>query len=345
MGDTMSKVRFGLIGCGAIGKIHAHVISQILNAELAIVADRNTLLCTALQSQYGCEICDDYMDILKRDDIDIVTICLPSGLHYQVVKDAAMAGKHIIVEKPMDISLEKADSMIEICNKRGVKLSVIMQHRFDEAVQLLKRTVNSGSLGKLNFGTSRTTWYRDEEYFKAASWRGTWAVDGGGALMNQSIHYIDLLQYIMGPVDAVCGKCDTLQHKMIETEDVGVALIRFKNGAIGTIEGTTLAYPGLNTELNIFGQNGTVCIKNDQLDFYKFKVGEILEFEGLLKNGVKELIYEDFNYASHKRQYEDVIDAVINNRQPLVNGEDGKKALEIIKAIYKSSQTNEWVTV
>lgn len=341
----MGQIRFGMIGCGVIGNIHAYVMEQLDEVKLVAVADVNEQSTAQMQRKYGCDTYTDYHDMLKRDDIDIVTVCLPTGLHYQAVTDAAKAGKHVIVEKPIDISLERAESMIETCDKYGVKFSVIFQHRFDQVVRLLKNAAEDGTLGSIHFGTSRTIWYRDMEYFKAAGWRGTWTYDGGGALMNQSIHYIDLLQYIMGPVEAVSGLYDKRYHKIIEAEDVGVAILRFKNGSIGTIEGTTLAYPGLNTELNIFGQNGTVCIKNDNLDFYKFKAGEVPEFETLLNFGDQKLMYENYNCIPHKRQYEDVIHSVKNDRQPLVSGREAKKALEIIKAIYRSSECKEWVVL
>lgn len=341
----MTNIKFGIIGFGYIGKIHAHVINEIENATLVAISTRGEDTCAMLGREYNCETYTNYIDLLKRDDIDVVVICLPTSLHHKAVIDSAKAGKHIIVEKPIDIDIAKANSMIETCHKYGVKFSVILQHRFDRSVQLLKESVDNGTLGEIHFGTSKTIWYRPEEYFESAPWRGTWDHDGGGALMNQSIHYIDLLQYIMGPVEAVSAKCDTLEHKTIETEDVGVAILRFKNGSIGTIEGTTLAYPGLNTELNIFAEKGTVCIKNDNLDFYKFKGGENQQFQELLVNGDLNQMYGDFNYTAHKRQYEDFIDSIENNHEPLVTGEESKKALEIIKAIYKSSETNQWVII
>jgi len=233
--------------------------------------------------------------------------------------------------------------MIDTFDKKGLQLSVIFQHRFDQSTQLIKQAIAGDTMGKLNYGTCRTNWFRDESYYQDSAWRGTWAGDGGGALMNQAIHSIDLLLYLMGPVEAVCGKCDTLYHQSIETEDVGAALLRFRNGALGVIEGTTLAYPGFHSELNIYGQSGSAGIRDHELDYYHFKTGKQDAFENLLRKGDENIPYGWYNLIPHMRQFEDMMDAVKTNRQPLVNGREGLKAVQIINAIYESSRKNEWV--
>jgi predicted dehydrogenase len=346
----MDKVRFGVIGCGVIGKMHAGVICSIPGAILAGAADVNPALSKALAEDYGCSSYESYTDILKRDDIDAVAVCLPSGMHCKAAADAAMAGKHVIVEKPIEIETDRAKVMIDICRRYGVKLSVIMQHRFDEAVQALKKCVDSGNMGGLYMGTSRTIWYREPQYYAGSSWRGTWKLDGGGALINQSIHYIDLLLYIMGPVESVSGKCRTLFHKNIEVEDTGIAVLQFKNGAVGTIEGTTVAYPGLFTELCVYGEKGSIIIRNDRLEHYGFKDGEKPEFKELLnrkdeENGTGSSRAEGLAASSHRKQYEDVIDSIKNDREPLVTGEEGIRALAVIKAIYESSKSHKEIEV
>jgi predicted dehydrogenase len=196
-------------------------------------------------------------------------------------------------------------------------------------------------------GTSRTLWYRDADYYTMNAWRGTLA-SGGGALMNQSIHYIDLLQYVMGEVESVSAVCDTLYHKTIEVEDTGIAVIKFKNGAVGSIEGTTIAYPGLFSELNIYGEKGTISIKNDKLDFYRLKEGPIPEFDELIeeeavKKNAAVFKPEDIDMDSHRKQYEDIVAAVKENREPLVNGEEGRMSLAIINAIYEASDKRKWI--
>lgn len=345
----MSNLRFGVVGCGVIGKIHADVICGIPDAILSGVSDVNPALCGNLAERYSCYSYENYMDMLKRDDIDAIAVCLPSGMHHWAVTTAARAGKHVIVEKPVEIDLNKAEEMLEICEKYGVKLSVIFQHRFDDAVQAVKRSVDNNDMGNLFMGSSRTIWYREPEYYSGSPWRGTWKLDGGGALINQSIHYIDLLLYIMGPVESVNGKCRTLFHKSIEVEDTGIATLQFKSGAIGTVEGTTIAYPGLFTELSIYGEKGTAVIKNDKLEFYKLKNGEKLELNELLQKedeaGTGRSKAEELAASSHRKQYDDFIDAIRNNREPLVTGKEGIRSLAVIKAIYESSKKQKEVTV
>lgn len=343
----MPNVNFGIIGLGTIGKMHAKVLSNIDGACLRGVADINASAVSEIGKLYNCKGYSDFEEMLEDDNINAVSVCLPSGMHNEAVIKAANANKHVIVEKPLEINIKRAENMIAVCRKKNVKLGVILQHRFDDSIMQLKNAVASGILGDLLFGTAKTIWYRDHEYFSKSTWKGTFDIDGGGALINQSIHYIDLLRYIMGPVEKVCGKCANLYHKSIEVEDTGIALLVFENGALGSIEGTTLAYPGLSSDLNIFGTNGTVCIKNDRLDFYSLKTGHLSEFDAHLSEycpmptGASKA--EDLDICSHKKQYEDFINSINENRDPLVTGEEGIKSLALIDAIYKSSSKQEWV--
>jgi UDP-N-acetyl-2-amino-2-deoxyglucuronate dehydrogenase len=214
-----------------------------------------------------------------------------------------------------------------------------MQHRFDEPVLLLQKAIAAGQLGRLLWGAARTIWYRDDQYY-ANPWRGTWQFDGGGALINQSIHYIDLLISVLGDVQSVSAKCRTRLHQQIEVEDVGVANLEFVNGTIGTIEGTTAAYPGLYAELAIFGEKGTVIIRNDQLLFYRLQNGALPSFDVLLQPEKANALHLDatISDASHRRQYQDFIAAIQEDRKPLVSGEDALSSLKVIKAIYQASQ-------
>lgn len=335
----MKTVRFAIIGCGVIGKVHAQVIKSVSGAQLVAVADINESAGAQMAQEFGCEHFSDYNDVLKRDDIDAISICLPSGLHHQVTLDAAKAKKHILTEKPIDIDLSYAQEMVEVCNLYGVKFTVVLQHRFDTAVQTVKQAQKRGEFGKLLWGSAKTIWYRDEEYFAGGKWKGTWKLDGGGALMNQSIHMIDLLLYFLGNVKSVSGKCRTLLHHDIETEDVGVAHLEFENGSIGTIEGTTAAYPGIYTELCLYGEKGTAVIRNDQLFYYSFKEGSHPEFEKILdpKTALFTKVETGVNKLSHEKQYDDFIHAILEDREPFVSGEDALKSLELIQSIYASS--------
>lgn len=336
-------MRFGIIGYGAIGDIHAKVIESIDGAELVAVATRSPAKQADVISKYHCAVYEDYREMLRRDDIDIVSICLPSGMHEQAAMAAAEAGKHCIVEKPMEISVERCNRMAELFDKKGLTLSVIFQHRFDQSTRLIKKAIESGKMGKLNYGNARTIWFRDENYYRNSGWRGTWAGDGGGALMNQAIHCIDLLQHLMGPVEAVCGKCATLYHEAMETEDLGVAMLRFKSGAIGVIEGTTLAYPGFYSEVNIFGQCGSAGIRNDAVNFCHLSSGPDSEIQDLMERGDETIPYGWYNLVPHIRQYQDVMDAITYNRAPLVTGLEGLESVKIIEGIYRSSERNEWI--
>ena len=334
-------MKFAVIGMGVIGRIHAYVINQLEEAHLAVVMDSDSAKAEKAAEEFGCQWESEIGTVLRRPDVDAVSVCVPSGLHCQIAEHAAKAGKHVLLEKPMKVTLEAADRIIEICAKHQVQLGVVFQHRFDTAVQALKQTVERGELGKVHFASSRTCWYRDPLYYKG-SWRGTLKLDGGGALINQSIHYIDLLQYIAGEVEWVCGRVDTLRHRSIEGEDTGCALLRLKSGAMGTIEGTTLAFGDKTTELNIFGEKGSVRIENDKTKFFAFQ-GEtpLLYRQGT--EDKEELIFENVNVIPHKRQYQDFCAALSQNRSPLVDGLEARKSLAIIQAIYQSSQTGKWI--
>ena len=196
-----------------------------------------------------------------------------------------------------------------------------------------------GEFGELNFGAARTTWYRSQEYYDSGAWRGTWELDGGGALMNQSIHYIDLLLYLMGPVEEVHAYCATRAHERIEVEDIAVASLKFKSGALGLIEGNTAAYPGYSATLDIFGNNGSVIMENDQVKEWNFKNGN--QYTKASKEVVKTSASSNkmSSYESHKRQYDDIVHAILEKRDPLVTGEEARKSLQLILAIYESAKS------
>ncbi len=342
----MKQLRFALIGCGFIGELHAEVINSLSNAKLVAVCNSGAERGHLLANRYSCKYYADFNDALADPEVDAVSICLPSGMHHLATTAAARAGKHVICEKPIDTEVSHAQEMVDVCSENNVCFSVIMQHRFDKPMLLLKKAIEDGSMGELLWGCARTIWYRDDNYF-ANPWRGTWQYDGGGALINQSIHYIDLLLSIFGDVRSLSGKCRKLLHKQIETEDVGVANLEFENGTIGTIEGTTVSYPGLYAELNVYGSKGTVCIRNDHLLFYRFEDGENPEFELLLNPQKANKLNQSptIEADSHTRQYEDFVDAILTGRRPTVTGEDALKSLKVIKAIYTASSEKREVYI
>ncbi|MCC2686245.1 MAG: oxidoreductase [Paenibacillaceae bacterium] len=345
------KIRFGLIGCGVNGtKQHSRLLADMPDAELVAVCDNVESKAKKLGELRGVPYYTDHRELLKRDDIDVVTISLPSGLHAEYAIACAEAGKHAIVEKPMDITLEKADRLISTFRKAGLKLTVISQHRFDPATVQVKKDIAAGKFGRLILGTAAINWYRSQAYYDSGDWRGTWAFDGGGALMNQSIHTIDLLQYFFGKVDSIYAHCVTMGHQ-IEVEDAAVATVRFESGAIGTIVGTTCAYPGVGSRLEIFGEKGTAIIERGGLAFSAFRE------EGETDEQTKQKTYrrsaanydEDggasqpdaIEMSAHRLQIEDMIAAIREDRDPLVTGEEGRLPLEIILAIYCSAKTGQ----
>ncbi len=337
-GNVMTKkLKIGIVGSGSIANTHIKSINEVPNAELVAIYSRNKETVQKMADTYNIQAYTDYQDFLTNAGIDMVVILTPSGTHADLGMAAAKAGKHVVVEKPIDISIEKTNQFIEACKNANVTLSCIFQHRFDEAVQDVKKVLNEGEFGQLNFGAARTMIYRSQEYYDSGAWRGTWELDGGGALINQSIHYIDLLLYVMGPVDEVYAYTATRAHERIEVEDIAVATVKFKSGALGLIEGNTTAYPGFSTTLDIFGTNGSVIIENDNVKEWKFKSG--LEYENKqnqIENNVSSNVVK--SNESFVKQYTDVVQAILENRKPLVTGEEAKKSLELILAIYQSAK-------
>ncbi len=330
----MEKIRFAIAGCGAIADTHALAISHIEDAKLVAVSSRSVGRAKEFAAKYGCDFYTDFSRMLKRPDIDVINICTPSGLHADMAIAAARSGKHVIVEKPMDVTLEKADEMIKTFEKNKLKLCVVFQRRYEKDMLTAKRIVNEGKLGNICFGGCYIKWYRSQQYYDSADWRGTWELDGGGVLMNQAIHYIDLLQHFLGPVQEVFANCGTFNHK-IEVEDLAVANLKFANGALGIIEATTNAYPGLMSRIDIYGSNGTMVIENDAITGLHVIGGEDIacktEKQGTGVNSPAVL------FENHKRQFEEMIKAIRTGSDIGVNGKEGRKSLEIILAIYKSS--------
>lgn len=346
-------VRFGLIGLGVNGSKHAEQLTAIADAALVAVADADPAKARLFAERYRVAGYDNYHDLLNRDDIDIVNICTPSGMHGDMAIDAARQGKHAIVEKPMDISLAKADAMIEAFEEAARKLCVISQHRFDPATVRLKEAMDRGELGDPLLGEAAVNWYRSQTYYDGGSWRGTWELDGGGALMNQSIHTIDIFQYLVGPVASVYTTTACLNHDRIQVEDVAVSVWRLANGGLASVVGTTLAYPGLPARIELFGSQGSAVLEGSTLThFYKRPTDESqlrtrdrkavnLAEPGSTPDAEAAGDPGKFPGRSHRLQMMDMIAAVRENRDPLVTGQEGRKPLELILAMYASARTGQ----
>ncbi|RAO99262.1 hypothetical protein PW5551_04830 [Petrotoga sp. 9PW.55.5.1] len=332
----MNKVRFGLIGAGNVGKVHAKALESIKEAELVTIYSRNKKKSEKLASEFNCEYSADIKEILERNDIEAVIIALPSALHADVGIAAAKNGKHVVVEKPVDVSLKKTDNLINECKKRNVLLSVIFQRRFSDSSFRLKKAVKKGYFGKINFGAAHTKWYRDQSYYENSSWRGTWKLDGGGALINQSIHYVDLLRYIVGEIEEVFAYSATRMHD-IEVEDILTGTIKYKNGALGFIEANTAAYPGLYSRIDVYGEKGIAVIQDEEIKTWK-TVSESYEF----KEEKKKSSYNspDIDYFLHQKQLINIVESIQKDEEPAVTGIDGRNTLAVVLALYESSRKN-----
>ncbi|MFL0194606.1 Gfo/Idh/MocA family protein [Clostridium sp. WILCCON 0269] len=344
----MKKLKFAIIGCGRIS--YKHVEALVANKEEAILAavcdiaeekaeEKRKEYITKIGQKIELGIYTDYKKMLEKEDIDVVAIATESGYHPEIAVYCMNMKKHVIVEKPMALSIEDADRMIKCGKNNNVKLCVSHQNRFNKSIQQLRGAVEENRFGRLINGTARILWNRNMGYYEQAPWRGTWELDGG-TLMNQCIHNIDLLQWMMGgEIDTVYAQCDTFLRD-IEAEDFGAIIVRFKNGAIGLVEGTACVYPkNLEETLSIFGETGTVCIGGlavNKIETWRFADHKDNESEILkLQEGDPDNVYG----FGHNPLFKDVIDAINNNREPLINGEEGKKGMSIILAAYKSRLT------
>ncbi|HWR38211.1 MAG TPA: Gfo/Idh/MocA family oxidoreductase [Patescibacteria group bacterium] len=329
----MNKMGFGLIGCGRISKNHLESIQAIPEAQLIAVSDNDKVALESAVQKYQCAGYENYQDLLANPDLQVVNICTPSGWHARMALDAMEAGKHVIVEKPMAMSLAEADAMIAAAQKRGVKIAVTHQNRFNRPVVKLREKLEKGKFGRLTHGSAVIRWNRNDQYYEQAPWRGTWAQDGG-CLMNQSIHNIDLLQWMMGPVASVFAYTATNLRK-IEGEDAAVAVLKFENGAFATIEATTTIFPtNLEETLNVFGTTGSAVLGGiavNKIESWRF---DDEDEKTVLGEQFKEPpnVY-GFGHADIIR---DCIAAIAEDRDPAVSGTEGRKALEIILGIYHS---------
>ena len=337
------KIGFGIIGAGMISSFHARSIRELEGAELVAIAGRSKENAQKLAEEFQVPYHLDYHELLQRNDIHVVNVCTPSGLHMEPVVAAAKAGKHVIVEKPLEITLERAERMIEACRSSGVKLACIFQNRFYSETIALREAAASGRLGRLILGDAYIKWYRDQPYYDSVDWRGTLEGDGGAALINQSIHTIDLLQWIMGPVDSVFGRTGTFTHR-IEGEDLGVAVLTFASGAMGVIEGSTATYPGFPERLEIHGEKGSIILEGGNIKTWVIEGEEpVAAGEDQEKKGVGASSPMAISYKGHKTQIGDMIDAIRSDRDPMVDGHEAKKSLQIVRAIYQSSASGKTV--
>lgn len=336
------KLGFGIIGGGMISRWHADSIKDIEDAYVLGVFDTNTENAEKFAKEYTCKVFSSVDEMLSSDEVDVVSICTPSGLHAEFAVKAANAGKHFVVEKPMAITKEQIEDIKEACEKNNVKGAVISQLRFTDAVQKAKKAIEEGRLGKIVLGDIYMKYFRSDEYYKSAGWRGTWAMDGGGALMNQGIHGIDILQYLVGKVKSVYANCKTLARD-IEVEDTASLIVEYENGAMGVIQGTTSVSPGYPRLIEISGTKGSIALTEDAITRWDIE-GEEMEL-GSIADATNFKDPSGFTNDNHKMQIADLVSAIKENRKPVVDIYEGEKAVQIILSAYQSSNEERKVYI
>lgn len=333
--------RIALAGCGRISRNHFEAIDKIDGLDLVAVSDVDSARAQDAGKAWGVPYFTSYEKMLAEGNADVVTIATPSGLHHEQGIAAAKAGKHVVVEKPMSISLTGADALVHACDKAGVQLFVVKQNRLNPPVQLLKRAVDNNRFGRIYMASCVVHWARPQEYYDQAPWRGTWEFDGG-AFMNQASHYVDLIQWIMGPVESVMAKTATLARR-IETEDSGIAILKFRSGALGSIQVTMLAYPrNLEGSLTVLGEKGSAKIGGTAVN--KIEHWEFAEYDD------DDKLVESANTnppsvygLGHQGYYRNVLEVLRGEAKPDTDGRAGRKSLELILGIYESAKTGREV--
>ncbi|MDX1933298.1 MAG: Gfo/Idh/MocA family oxidoreductase [Capsulimonadales bacterium] len=359
----MSKFRFAIVGCGVIHGTHIDAIKKMPDeAELVAVCDEVPERAETTAQKHGVAAFTDLETMLKEADFDVLNVCTPSGLHAAAGILGANAGKHIVCEKPIDVSLKAADALIDACRTNRTKLVVISQIRYSSGMQYLKAQLDAGRLGALCYGESTTKWYRTQQYYDSGGWRGTWALDGGGALMNQGVHLVDQLVWTMGKPKSVAATMATRAHERIEVEDVVSATIEFENGAVGTLIASTAMYPGYKQSIEVYGTGGTIIVENNRVRHAQFQGGT--EERGMFNVKAAPPEVENFVYQGavsaesgeqthgaadptaislngHVEHLRDLMGAIREDRDTFMNGQEARNALEVILAVYESARTGK----
>jgi UDP-N-acetyl-2-amino-2-deoxyglucuronate dehydrogenase len=342
----MQTWNFGIIGSGMIADFHAKAIQSLPNARLIGICGLNPKKTLTLADRYSCHPFQNTGDMLKNTGIDIVTIATPSGAHLEPAVEAARHGKHVICEKPMEISLDRIDEMIKAHEKAGTCLGGIFNYRYNDAVKVLKDTLDSGRFGTISFAAVHVPWWRTDDYYKS-SWRGTWNLDGGGALMNQSIHMIDMLQFMMGPVRSLQAYMATIAHD-IEVEDTAVSVLQFENNALGLIYGSTASFPGQYRRIEITGNKGTVVLVENSFKVWQFADETEADREirvkfGDIEGGGGTSDPAAIPFHPHAKNIAAFIQSVEQGKTFEISGREARKSVEIILAIYRSAREKKMI--
>lgn len=340
--EASKRIGVGIVGAGSVSKVHAEALTQLEDVRLVSIYSRSRENAQNLADEFQTSFTTDWEEFLADERLEVVSICTPSGAHLEYGQGAAEAGKHVVVEKPIEVSLEKARQLIESCRQQQVHLSVIFQNRFIPDVLNMREDIRKGVLGPVHLADAYIKWFRNQEYYDTGGWRGTLKLDGGGALINQSIHTIDLLQWMVGEVDEIFGQTGTFTHRM-EGEDTGVAVLRFKNGALGVIEGATSVSPAQDRRLEIHGAKGTAILKGNR---YTLLTPDSKNEEKDTSEGAGAASpFAGFSVEPHKQQYAEIFRAIRNGRESSVPGEEALKSLGIIQGIYASAKQQKPISL
>lgn len=333
----MPPLGFAVIGIGNIAPIHATAIQNTSDAQLVAVCTRNEARGRAFVEKFGGTYLADYRAVLARDDVNVVAICTPHDLHAPMAIDAARAGKHILVEKPMARNVAECDAMIQAAERAGVTLGVIFQMRFDPLVRYLESLI-SNSLGKIIWVSANVLWYRTDEYYRSGAWRGTREHEGGGVLINQAIHMVDLMLYLTGMPARVTAQTRTLNHQ-IQVEDAALAILEYADNRLGLIQATVAAYPGYPERLEIVGTRGSAIYHRGEarLEWHIAEPRDDGEVRGVASSGAAAPM--DISAAGHIAQFQDFVAAIREHRAPRVDGHEGRKSIAVVEAIYRSAHT------
>lgn len=348
--DTQAEraIGFGVVGAGMIAQYHAEAIAQTPGARLVAMCRADSTRAAEAEAQYGVPCDTSYAALLARPEVEVVCVCTPSGMHSEQTIAAALAGKHILVEKPMALTLSDADAMISACSQAGVLLGITLQRRTDPAFVAAQAAIAVGALGRLVLGSVSIPYLRTQDYYESADWRGTWALDGGGALMNQGIHLLDLLVWLVGDVAEAQAWTATLAHE-IEVEDCVSATLRFANGALGSVVATTAAAPGYPHRVEVYGDRGGMQIEGEQI--VRWESQSMPEVAGVTVHAPGSSVAgagsspRGISIDGHRRLIADMVAAIREKRQPLVPGEEGRRSLALALAIYEAARTGRAVAL
>jgi predicted dehydrogenase len=339
------KIGIAIVGCGMISEFQARAIQALPDARLTGFYNRTPAPARRRSEQFGAPVFESLEDLLVAQDVDAVSICTPSGAHLEPALAAFRARKHVMIEKPLEVTLERVDELLRAADAAGVVIGAIFPRRFQDASRALKLAIDHGRFGRIVLADAHIKWFRSQEYYDGGGWRGTWKLDGGGALMNQGIHGIDLLQWLLGGVEQVSAFTATLAHDRIEVEDTAAVAVRFRNGALGTIEGTTGSWPGTKIRLEVHGSRGSVVLEDEVITHWRFDPELPGDADVRLRLGPREGLSaggstdpKAISFEGHRRQFDDFVRAIRTGTRPACSGADARAAVALITAIYRSAR-------